>query len=128
MPFAIPLVFTIARSYMSSFILPILAKIPWQVWAGIAATIAVLYYGHVREARGYERCQAQVKIATDREVARQAQVSENVLREAQTRAADASKRELEATNEASKLQTEVAKLKTAKTVCLPDSITKRYRN
>lgn len=111
-----------------AFLMPLLAKIPWQVWAGIAATIAVLYYGHVREARGVAKCQAQVKIATDREIGRQKQVSDTVVREAQERAKIASDKELEATNEAGKLQLEVDRLKNAKTVCLPSSITKRYRN
>lgn len=129
--FAIPLVATIAGSYLTSawggWILPLLSKIPWQVWAAIAGIIAILYYGHVREARGYDKCQAAVKIATDKEIARQSQISTDVLREAQQRAADASKRELEAKDEAGKLQADVDRLKTAKTTCLPNSITKRYR-
>lgn len=109
-------------------ILPLLKKVPWQVWAGIAAVIAILYYGHVRENRGYARCQAAVKVATDKEIARQAQVSEDVLAEASKRAKVAEDNQLEAQRNAAELQKEVDKLKTAKTVCLPGSITKRYRN
>lgn len=128
---AIPLIFTIARAYLASYgawVLPLLARIPWQVWAAIAAIIAILYYGHIREARGYDKCQAAVLVATNAEIARQSQVSANVLKEAQQRAADAQQRELEAKDEASKLQGDVDKLKNAKTTCLPASITKRYRN
>ena len=110
-----------------SIVAPILGKVPWQVWAGIAAVIAVLYYGHTREQRGIARCQAQVKIATDNEVARQTQVSQNAIKEALDRARVASQKEQEAQANADKLQGEVDKLKEAGTKCLPDSITKRYR-
>lgn len=105
----------------------ILKKVPWQVWAVIGAVIAVLYYGHVREARGYARCQAAVKIATDHEVARQSEVSQNAIRDALKRAADASAREQEANNERDKLQQDVDKLKEAGQKCLPGTITNRYR-
>lgn len=130
MPFAIPLLLWKAYAWMGvggGFILPLLKKVPWQVWAVIGCILAVLYYGHVREKRGHQRCQAQVKIATDHEIARQTQVTQNALKEAMDRALAASQRELEATRNAEVLQGEVDKLKEAGQKCLPKSITDRYR-
>ena len=126
MPFAIPLVFTIARSYLSSYILPILAKIPWQVWAALGLLIAFLYYGHIRENRGFAKCQTQVEAATAKENTRRQEAAEGALKEAQSRASESARRasELEGRNE--ELQGAVAKLKNATTVCVPKSITDRF--
>lgn len=110
-----------------TFIFPLLKKVPWQVWAAIGGVVAVLWYGHIRENRGYAKCQAQVKIATDHEVARQTEVSQNAIAASQRRAVEAATREQEAKNNADKLQQEVDQLKNAKIICLPDSITRKYR-
>lgn len=128
--FAIPLMLWKAYAWFgtgSAIIGPILKKVPWQIWVGIAAVIAVLWYGHVREKRGYARCQQQVKIATDHELARQNQVTQNALKDALDRARVAAQREQEANRNADKLQEEVDKLKEAGQKCLPKSITDRYR-
>lgn len=130
MPFAIPLMLWKAYAWFgtgSAILGPIFKMIPWQVWVAIGCVIAVLWYGHVREKRGYEKCQTQVKIATDHELARQTQVNQSALREALKRAADAQVREQEANNERDKLQQDVDKLKEASQKCLPKSITDRYR-
>lgn len=110
-----------------AMLLPLIKKVPWQVWAVIACAIGVMWYGHVREKRGYDRCQAQVKIATDHELARQTQVTQSALREALKRAADAQVKEQEANDARDKLQQDVDKLKEASQKCLPKSITDRYR-
>jgi hypothetical protein len=110
------------------FVLPLLKKVPWQVWAGIACIIAVLYYGHVREKRGYDRCQAEVKVATDTEVNRQNDVANDVINASRQREAEASAEAQQASGERDALLEEVKKLKTAKTVCVPKSITDRYQH
>lgn len=110
------------------FLLPILKKVPWQVWVGIAGIIAVLWYGHVREQHGYEKCQAQVKEATDREVARQAQVSKEAIEASKTREAEASAKAQKASEERDAIESEFAKLKESKATCIPKSITDKYRS
>lgn len=36
----------------------LLKRIPWQVWAALALAVAVLLYGHHREAQGYAKAEA----------------------------------------------------------------------
>jgi hypothetical protein len=128
MPLILWQAFAWGSSIWGGWILPLLAKVPWQVWAAIAGVIAVLYYGHVRENRGYARCQTATEEAQRKEVARQDEVASAALNAARERERLANQRASEAQDELGKLQGEVDKLKTAKTVCLPGSITKQYRN
>lgn len=126
--FAIPLVATIAWSYLSSwggFILPLLSKIPWQVWAGIAGILGILYYGHIRENRGFEKCHVQVVAATQQENAHRQEAADGALKEAQSRASDSARRALELEDRNGELQKDVAALKTSGTICVPKSITDR---
>lgn len=122
----IPLILTVARSYLTSYVLPIVAKIPWQVWAGIAALIGVLYYGHIRENRGYEKCHTQVVAATVKENARRQEAAEGALKEAQSRASESARRASVLEDRNGELQADVNKLKTAQTICVPKSITDRF--
>lgn len=130
--FGLPLIAFQAYAWIggaSAFIMPILKKVPWQVWAAIGGIIAVLWYGHIRENRGYAKCQQQVKIATDHEVARQAEISQQAIQNSIKRAQEAEAKAQEVNSANADLQREVDGLKNAKTtVCLPSSITKRYRN
>lgn len=106
----------------------LLSKIPWQVWAAIGGVIAVLYYGHVRENRGYAKCEAAVVVATNKEKARQTQVADQALAASRERELAAQAKATEASDELDKLQRQVEGLKTSKTTCLPANITKQYRN
>lgn len=122
-----PLIIWQAWSWLSFLGGGLIKKIPWQVWVGIAGVIAVLYYGHVREQRGYERCQAQVKEATDREVARQTQVSADAVKASKLREAQALATAEKASEDLKDVQDEIARLKKGDTVCLPKSVTDKYR-
>ena len=115
------------KSIWSVTLLPLLAKVPWQFWAGLAVILAFFYYGHVREKRALEACYAKVEQAKNTELDRQREVSDRVV-------ADAKASEAEAQNEAKDTKErldhaleDVAKLKEANRVCLPRSITDQFR-
>ena len=125
-----PLLFTIGWSWMSSawggFIFPLLAKIPWQVWAGIGLVVAFFWYGHVRENRGYEKCHVQVVEAANKEKARQQEAADEAVKEAQSRATESAQRAQSLQEDLDATQKQVGELKNAKTVCLPGSITGQF--
>jgi len=127
-----PIIATIAWSWLSSawggFIFPLLAKIPWQVWAGIGLVIAFLWYGHVRENRGYDKCHAEVVTATNKEEAKRLEAANQALSEAQSRASESADRARQLSEALDETQKQVRDLKNAKTVCLPDSITRQYNS
>jgi len=127
MPFlALPIIWSWVSSGWVAFALPLIKKIPWQVWLALGLLVAFLYYGHVREKRGYDRCHAQVVTATNKENARRLEAANESLIEANKRAQESARRASTMEEENAKLQGDVAKLKTAKTVCLPKSITDQY--
>lgn len=126
MPVLIPIIWSWISSGWVAFILPLIKKIPWQVWAAIAIIIGVLYYGHVREKRGYEKCHQQVVTATNAEEARRLEAANAALSEAQSRAQESARRAQDMEDANVDLQKQVGQLKTAKTVCLPKSITDQY--
>lgn len=123
---ALPVIWSWISSGWVAFILPLLKAIPWQVWAALGLIIAFLYYGHVREKRGYETCHIQVVTATRIEDARRLEAANATLLEAQSRAQESARRASSLEGELSDTQKQVQELKTAKTVCLPKSITDRY--
>lgn len=115
------------KSLWEVTLLPLVSKVPWQIWAGLAVVVGFFYYGHVRESRALKECHAQVEQAKNRELARQQEVSDRVI-------ADAKRAEAEAQQEADEMKgrldhalSDVAKLKEANAVCLPRSITDQYR-
>lgn len=55
----------------SSIILPWLRAVPWQIWAIVGALLAVLYYGHWKEARGVAKCELRIEQAAAKERLRQ---------------------------------------------------------
>ncbi len=126
MPLLIPVIWSWISSGWVAFVMPILKWIPWQVWAAIAAIIAVLYYGHVREARGYDKCHVEVVKATNAEVARQAEETRKALDASKLRESDALAKANQTQEDLNNALSDVAKLKTAKTVCLPGSITDQF--
>lgn len=120
----------IAWSWIKSFwqitLLPLVAKIPWQLWAALAVIIGFFYYGHVRESRALKECYAKVEQAKDLERRRQQEVSDKVV-------ADAKQAEAEAQQEAGDMKErldhaleDVAKLKEANRICLPKSVTDQF--
>lgn len=114
-----------ASSGWAAFVLPLLKKVPWQVWATIGAVILALWYGHVREKRGYDKCHMQVVETTNKEKARQLQAANDSMVEAQKQAAESQDRANALKDELDKVNDDVKKLKNAKQVCLPKSITDR---
>ena len=123
MPLLIPVIWSWLSSGWVAFVLPILKWIPWQVWAALIGLIAVLYYGHVRETRGFERCHIEVVKATNEETARQAEESRKAIEASKLREVEAQKRADQTQEDLNNALSDVAKLKTAKTVCLPGAIT-----
>jgi uncharacterized protein HemX len=121
-----PILATIAWSWITSVGGGIIAKVPWQVWVIIAAVIGVFYYGHVRENRGYDRCHTEVVEATKKETARQVHAAEDSKAEAQSRASESAERARQLEETLNAKQKQVDQLKTAKTICLPDAITRQY--
>lgn len=122
-----PFLVTIGWSWITSIGGGIISKIPWQVWAAIVGVLALMYYGHVREKRGYDRCTAQVRAATGAEMLKRAKAAEDSAQEALNNAAESAERARTLQGELDATQVEVAKLKNAKTVCIPKSITDRYQ-
>lgn len=126
--FGLPLL-GIAWSWMSSgwvaFALPLLKKVPWQVWAILGAIVLALWYGHVREKRGYDKCHVQVVEATRVEDARRIKAANDSMVEAQKQAAESQDRAIALKDELDKVNDDVKMLKNAKQVCLPKSITDR---
>lgn len=115
------------KSIWQITLLPLLAKVPWQVWASLVVVVGFFWYGHVRENRALKECHAQVEQAKNRELSRQKEVSDRVV-------ADAKKSEAIAQQEASEMKgrldnalQDVAKLKDANKVCLPRSVTNKFR-
>jgi hypothetical protein len=43
----------------------LLKRVPWFVWAALALIVAVLFYGHHREAQGYAKAEAYWKAEID---------------------------------------------------------------
>jgi hypothetical protein len=128
MPLLIWQVISWSQSIWVTLLLPFIKMVPWQVWAGIAGVIAVLYYGHVREERGYAKCEARVVEATKAEQTRQGQVADMALQAAKQREDEANTKAQAASEALDATQKQVAALKNAKTTCLPKSITDQYRN
>lgn len=126
-----PLFFWIAWAWIKSIwsvtLLPLLAKIPWQVWAGLAVVIAFMWYGHVREKRGNDKCWAQVELERAAEVKRQEGVSNDALAAAENEKREAQQNATELKERLDATLKEVDKLKEANQVCLPKSITDQYR-
>jgi uncharacterized protein HemX len=129
-----PILATVAWSWITSIGGGILSKVPWQVWAAIGGLILVMYYGHVREKRGYMRCTAQVQKATDAEMRRRTEAANQSAQEAQQLAMDSTERartlkgELDATQaEMRRLQDELKTKGGKPTACIPQSITDRWQ-
>jgi hypothetical protein len=123
----IGLLISIAGSWFSSGLFPLLKKVPWQVWAAIAGVLAIMYYGHVREKRGFAKCHDAVVTATEVETKRRAEAAEASAAEAQSRASESAQRAKDLEGELNVTQKEVAKLKNAKVECLPGAITDRFQ-
>lgn len=118
--------FGVVQTLWLAVIAPFIAKIPLRVWVYIGCAIAVLMYGHYRENKGFGKCQVKYEQAADKERDRQIQVTADALAKANKRAQEAQDK-LKDTQEAiDDLNAQVAKLKNAKQVCLPKSITDRY--
>lgn len=123
---ALPVIWSWISSGWVAFILPLLKVIPWQVWAILGLIVAFLYYGHIRENRGYDKCHVEVVNTTRMEDARRLEAANATLLEAQSRAQESARRASSLEGELSDTQKQVQELKTAKTVCLPKSVTDRY--
>ena len=127
MPFlALPIIWSWVSSGWVGFVLPLLKLIPWQVWAAIGLALAFMYYGSVREKRGYAACTAQVQEATRIEETHRLTAANQALQEAQRRASESARRAQELQGELNDVQLEVGKLKTAKNVCLPSAVTDKF--
>lgn len=126
-----PVYFWVALQGMKSIwtltLLPLLSKIPWQVWAALGLAIAFFWYGHVRENRGYAKCEVQVQVAKDKEVQRQQDIANRLVAEAKEREARAANKVQKVEEELDNARREAAKLKEANKVCLPRSVTDKLR-
>lgn len=106
---------------------PLLAKVPWQVWAGLASVVVVLYYGHVKEQKGIAKCQAQVEIAKNAEIQRQANVAAGAIANAKNEEAQAKQEAAILKGRLDNALQDISKLKDANKVCVPKSITDQFR-
>lgn len=126
-----PVLATIAWQYASSFwlatLLPLLKKIPWQVWLALGILIAFITYGSYRERTGYHKCQVITQKAADAEKARQKQIAASELLKLANREKEAQEKLSQTTEQMNELSKQVAALKTAKNVCLPRSVTDGIR-
>lgn len=119
--------FSTVQAIWLAVIAPIIAKIPLKVWLAIGGIIAVMLYGSYRDHKGFNRCSVKYEDAAKAEKARQAEVSSKALQKANERAT-AAQAQLDKTQEqVDDLNKQVAKLKNAKQVCLPKSVTDRIR-
>ncbi len=121
------IIWQIVSASISTTIWPIIKKIPWQVWVGVVLVIGVLWYGHYKENKGYSRCELETKIAADKEVSRQKKIAQDAISEAIQRADKANQKLQITEKELNDVLIEASKLKQAKQVCLPTSITGKLR-
>lgn len=115
------------KSFWTLTLLPLLAKIPWQVWVAIAVAIAFFWYGHVRENRGVAKCEAQVEVAKNAEIQRQQNAASAAVEAAKQRETEAKDRLAKVEKELDNARDEASKLKEANKVCLPRSVTDKLR-
>lgn len=127
----IPLPFILGWQMISAFftasILPLVRKIPWQVWAVVGVVVAFMFYGSYREHKGYRKCEIKTEQAAQKEIARQAEVAKSEVAKAKLREADANRRLEQVSKELDNVNEDVAKLKEANKVCLPKSVTDKFR-
>jgi hypothetical protein len=113
--------------WFTVWVLPVLALIPKQVWYALLALVAILYYGHWKEGQGVKKCQAAVQVAVAEEKDRQTRIQVEIRKLADKQVAEARDRANQREQEANNVMEEARKLKSASTVCIPGSITKRLR-
>ena len=115
-----------------------LRGVPTKVWIIVAVVAGVLYYGHWKENRGYEKCQAEIAAVTEALNKKLAQAREE-LHETKGQLDEEERQHLsqlkEAQDEADRIQEElnvriaeaVAKGEKPppRVVCVPKSITDR---
>lgn len=120
-------IWQIISAFGSVTIMPLLKKVPWQVWAIIGGVILVLMYGSYREKKGYRTCEIKTEQAAQKEVARQKTIAQQEIAKAKLREADAAQKLDRLSKELDNVVNDAAKLKTAKNECLPATITDRLR-
>ena len=121
------LIWQMISAFGSVTLIPLLKKIPWQVWAVVGGIVLVMLYGSYREKKGYKACEVKTEQAANKEIARQHAVAGQEILKAQVRAKEAEERAKVTEKDLENVNKEVAKLKTAKVVCLPGTITDRIR-
>ena len=126
MPVLLPIIWSWVSSGWVAFALPLIRKIPCQVWAVLGAIVFVLFYGHVREKRGYNKCHMQVVEATRIEEAHRLTAANEAITEANKRAQQSAAEASKLKDELDAARFETGKLKTAQQTCLPKSITDRF--
>ena len=114
-------------AFFSATLLPLLKKIPWQVWLALGLAIVFMVYGGYRERKGYAKCEAVTREAAIKERGRQEQIAKQELAKVLTREQEARERLDKTTEQIDALNKQVAELKTAKNVCLPKHITDGIR-
>lgn len=121
---------TVALSWITSswagFFLPIVKKIPWQLWAVLLVVVGVFYYGHTQYNAGYAASNARYERAAQEERARQQKVYEDALAAAKLREAEAKARLSTLEEDLNAAREMASKLKDAKRVCVPANITARF--
>lgn len=123
----ISIIWQIVTAFCGTTIWPLIKKIPWQVWVGLAAVLFVLWYGHYKENKGYNKCQIETKAAAQKEIDRQHVVALEAIAKAKKREEDANTKLETIEKELSDALTEAKKLKQANQVCLPSSVTTKLR-
>lgn len=121
------LIWLFGQGFIMSTVVPILKKIPWQVWLALVVVIAFFWYGHTREKRGYAACEVSYKLAANKEIIRQ----KTVIAEANEKSArlenELSSKATEINNAREQAVEEYRKTEKANAVCLDESITDRLR-
>jgi hypothetical protein len=103
--------------------------IPPKVWIGLAVVAAIWYYGHWKEKQGRLECEAAVRVATQKEVARVKEVNSKVTQGLLARALEAEERNRRLAKEVDDAVKDVGVSTKGKSdvVCLPGTFLDRVR-
>lgn len=122
-----PISLSLIWMYGKGVLLPMLFKIPKEVWIVIGIIAAFLYYGHYTAKKARLQKDMEYAQKTERERLRQESVFQEETRKANQRAAEATRKLTDLEREIEDVKTAVSKDPKSGNVCLPPNITDRLR-
>ena len=106
---------------------PLLFKVPRWVWITGGAVVGALVFAHNVADRVAKQKDLEYAARVQTEVLRQAKVYDKAIESEKAKALEATRKADSLQEVLSEAQTEVSKLKTANSVCLPRSVTDKLR-